>query len=100
MAERLAEQFHFGNPQCSEVPPPPPVYWNHRLSGKFRRNLWGSAGYGQNLEPHVLSSCRPTAAYTAFALAMICFLSFSRSDRGHIGRWISFGSSVQRFRQL
>ena len=30
-------------------PPPPPVYWNHRVSAKSAENLWRSTGYGQNL---------------------------------------------------
>jgi hypothetical protein len=28
--------------------PPPPIYWNHRISAEMRINLFGSASYGQN----------------------------------------------------
>ena len=37
--------------------PPPPVYWNHRLSAKLEINLWGSTAHGQNLEPQGVRFC-------------------------------------------
>ena len=30
--------------------PPPPVYWNVEVRGKFENNLWRSVSYGQNLQ--------------------------------------------------
>src|SRR5579872_3196972 len=31
------------------IPPPPSVYWNHWVSGKLMKNLWGTITCGQNL---------------------------------------------------
>ena len=31
--------------------PPPSIYWNLRVSGEMRFDLWAAIGYGQNLEP-------------------------------------------------
>jgi len=38
----MADEFHFGKPESFGVPLPLPVYWDHRVSGKYRSNLWGS----------------------------------------------------------
>ncbi len=43
----------FGTPH-----PPPPLYWNHRLSGKSMSNLWDSITYGQNPEPQRVTLSR------------------------------------------
>ncbi len=37
-------------------PPPPLVYWSHRVSAKLRKNLWGAITCGQNLDVKELRS--------------------------------------------
>lgn len=65
------------------VSPSPSDLWNHRVSGKFENNLWGSISCGQNLEPQRLSNSLSTAIAhflttggfrgVTLAEAMICF---------------------------
>src|ERR1700756_5290450 len=39
--------------------PPPPIYWNHRVSGKMQFDLWGSITCGQNLDVKELTGRIP-----------------------------------------
>jgi hypothetical protein len=39
-----------------DIPPPPPIYWNHEVGGKILFDLWAATSYGQNLEPEGLSA--------------------------------------------
>ena len=46
----------FGKRELRKAPLPPPVYWNHRVRGKSRNNLWGTITCGQNLDVKELTS--------------------------------------------
>jgi hypothetical protein len=46
-------------PRIVRYPPSPSNLWNHRVSGKFENNLWGSMSCGQNLEPQRLRTDFP-----------------------------------------
>ena len=48
------------------VPPSPPIYWNHGLSGTTQFDLWGTITCGQNLDFRELA---PLAAEALMPLA-------------------------------
>jgi hypothetical protein len=85
-----------GNGGWVGYPSPLPVCWDHRVSGRSRDNLWGSIAYGQNIEPQRLRSCRPIPAYTAFALARICFVDCRAQGRRSHGAMISVTSRLSK----
>src|SRR5208282_497346 len=39
------------------IPPSPPVQWNHRVSGKSRKNLWATISCRQNPDVKELRAC-------------------------------------------
>ncbi len=65
------------------VYPLPPVYWNHRLSGKMQFDLWGTTTCGQNLVPKGFMPCTPSRESTASALTMMGSLREGRKVRCH-----------------
>jgi hypothetical protein len=38
------------------LPPPPVIWWNHGVRGKFRINLWAAMRCGENLEAKAVAS--------------------------------------------
>jgi len=88
-------EFHCGKWWLGEYPSPP-VYWNHPVRGEILNNLWGSIAYGQNIEPQGLRSGRPILAYTAFALARICFVDCGAQGRRSHGAMISVTSRLSK----
>src|SRR5258707_3500936 len=65
LGSRFDSSFVLGKNGRMGVPPPPWVYWNHRLSVKTQNNLWAAITCGQNLERQGVRS--QTSAWNSLA---------------------------------
>ncbi len=88
LEHRLLSQFHFGEKEGSRsIPPPPWVSESRDWRGVCKnglQNLERVRARGQNLENKRVKFLFAISAYTASALAMICFLNFAVKVRYHI----------------
>ena len=95
--DRFLPSSNLGNPYVSGGPPPPHPLKSRDWRGvckNGRQNIERLGVKGQNLDFKELASVLLSRSFTAFALAIICFLKFWRKGRCHMGLWISLSSST------